>query len=60
MNILTAFDIFLLPKRVAEISKILGWKDYKRLCKAHVLEIFKVLGYPDGYAACPATDAKRG
>jgi hypothetical protein len=27
----------------------MGWRNYKRLCKAHVLEIFKVLGYPDGY-----------
>ena len=27
----------------------MGWCNYKRLCKAHVLEIFKVLGYPDGY-----------
>jgi hypothetical protein len=27
----------------------MGWKNYKRLYKAHVLEIFKVLGYPDGY-----------
>jgi len=27
----------------------MGWKNYKRLCKAHVLKIFKVLGYPDGY-----------
>jgi len=24
----------------------MGWSNYKRLCKAHVLEIFKVLGYP--------------
>jgi len=27
----------------------MGWCNYKRLYKAHVLEIFKVLGYPDGY-----------
>jgi hypothetical protein len=27
----------------------MGWRNYKRLCKAHVLEIFKILGYPDGY-----------
>jgi hypothetical protein len=27
----------------------MGWHNYKRLCKAHVLEIFKILGYPDGY-----------
>ena len=27
----------------------MGWRNYKRLCKAQVLEIFKVLGYPDGY-----------
>ena len=27
----------------------MGWCNYKRLCKAQVLEIFKVLGYPDGY-----------
>ena len=27
----------------------MGWSNYKRLRKAHVLEIFKVLGYPDGY-----------
>ena len=27
----------------------MGWHNYKRLCKAHVLEIFKALGYPDGY-----------
>ena len=27
----------------------MGRRNYKRLCKAHVLEIFKVLGYPDGY-----------
>ena len=27
----------------------MGWCNYKRLCKAHVLEIFKVLGYPDEY-----------
>jgi len=27
----------------------MGWSNYKRLCKAHVLEIFKVLGYPNGY-----------
>ena len=28
---------------------VMGWMNYKRLCKAHVLVIFKVLGYPDGY-----------
>ena len=27
----------------------LGWSNYKRLTKMHVLEIFKVLGFPDGY-----------
>ena len=27
----------------------MGWCNYKRLYKSHVLEIFKVLGYPDGY-----------
>jgi hypothetical protein len=27
----------------------MGWSNYKRLYKAHVLEIFKVLGYPEGY-----------
>ena len=25
----------------------MGWRNYKRLCKAHVLEIFKALGYTD-------------
>ena len=27
----------------------MGWRNYKRLYKKHVLEIFKVMGYPDGY-----------
>ena len=27
----------------------MGWNNYNRLCKAHVLEIFKVLEHPDGY-----------
>jgi hypothetical protein len=27
----------------------MGWRNYRRLRKAHVLEIFKVLGYPAGY-----------
>ena len=27
----------------------MGWRNYQRLRKAHVLEIFKALGYPDGY-----------
>jgi len=26
----------------------MGWSNYKRLRKAHLLEIFKVLGYPVG------------
>jgi hypothetical protein len=27
----------------------MGWCNYRKLYKAHVLEIFKVFGYPDGY-----------
>jgi hypothetical protein len=27
----------------------MGWRNYKRLYKAHVLVIFKALGYPCGY-----------
>jgi hypothetical protein len=27
----------------------IGWCNYKKLYRAHVLEIFKILGYPDGY-----------
>jgi len=37
-------NAILYPKLTA-----MGWENYKRLCKAHVLEIFKVLDYPDGY-----------
>jgi len=29
--------------------KGMGWRNYQRFRKEHVLEIFKVLGYPDGY-----------
>ena len=32
-----------------ETLTAMGWRKYKRLCKAQVLEIFKVLGYPDDY-----------
>ena len=35
----------VLSRKLAE----LGWSNYKRLHKVHVLEIFKTLGFPDGY-----------
>ena len=29
--------------------KNMGWQNYQRFRKEHVLEIFKLMGYPDGY-----------
>jgi hypothetical protein len=27
----------------------MGWRQYQRFRREHVLEIFKLMGYPDGY-----------
>ena len=29
--------------------KEMGWRNYQRFKKPHVLEIFKTMGFPDGY-----------